>query len=318
MRKILGILLVLIIILGSLGCAKTETTQMEEVSIMLDWYPNAVHSFLYAAIAEGYFAEAGLNVKILMPAETSDPLKLTAAGQTTFALSYQPQLVMARAADVPVISLGAVVNHPLNTILVRDELHLQSPRDLEGKTVGYSLPVYEAIAKTAIVNAGGDLEKVNLIDIGWDLIPAMGTANVDAISGGFINHEKILLEKEGCPVNVFDPVQYGVPDYAELILITGEDFAENNSEIITKFWEAAEKGQKFVEENPEAALQILFDYQDEQFPLDQEVEKESLKMLLPLMEGFGKQDVAGWQEVIDWMYELQLIDAKPAAEECMD
>ncbi|KJS82172.1 MAG: ABC transporter substrate-binding protein [Peptococcaceae bacterium BICA1-8] len=315
MKKVLIIFIVIVLIFGLAACTqKEEQKGLQEVTVMLDWYPNAVHSFLYAALNKGYFAEEGLSVKILMPADTSDPLKLVAAGQTDFAISYQPQLVMARAQDIPVVSVASIVNHPLNTIMVGASDNIKRPKDLEGKTVGYSLPVYEAIVKTAVKNDGGDISKLSLIDIGWDLIPAMVTKKVNAISGGFINHEKILIEKEGYNVNIIDPVQYGVPDYYELILITSEKLFQENKELANKFWQAVKKGQSYVRDNPSEGLQLLLDNQNDQFPLDAEVEKESLEILLPLMQDFGKQELKGWQEVIEWMYELELIDKKPEAE----
>ncbi|MDK2822224.1 MAG: putative hydroxymethylpyrimidine transport system substrate-binding protein [Clostridia bacterium] len=314
MKKVFTYFLIVIVLLGAVGCNNQKTEGLKEVTVMLDWYPNAVHSFLYAALDKGYFQKEGLKVKILMPAETSDPLKLVAAGKTTFAISYQPQLVMARANDIPVVSIASIVGHPLNTLMVLEEKEIQNPKDLEGKTVGYSLPVYEAIVKTAVKKAGGDISKLNLIDIGWDLIPALVTKKVDAISGGFINHEKILIEKEGYKVREIDPVQYGVPDYYELIMITSEELVTKDRELIKRFWQAVNKGQDYVKNHPEEALKLLFANQSEQFPLDKDVEKESLNILLPLMEPFGKQELERWQEVINWMHEMKLIEKKPEAD----
>jgi len=309
MKKIALFLLITFILLSLPGCSAKQ-----EVTVMLDWYPNAVHSFLYAALEKGYFQEQGLDVKLQMPAETNDPLKLVAAGKTTFAISYQPQLVMARAKEIPVISIASIVNHPLNTIMVPADSAIKTPEDFEGKTIGYSLPVYEAIVKTAVENSGGDINKVNLIDIGWDLIPALATDRVDGISGGFINHEMILLEKEGYQVKTIDPVKYGVPDYYELIMVANEETVTKKKDLVQKFWKAVEKGQVYVQENPQEALDLLLAKQNEAFPLDPEVEKKSLEILLPLMDDFGKQDLASWQAVIDWMAEMKLIEKKPEAE----
>lgn len=76
---------------------------------MLDWYPNAVHSFIYAAIEKGYFKEEGVKVNIKFSNPT-DPLTLAAAGKVTVGLYYQPDVVMAKANEqIPVKSIGAVV-----------------------------------------------------------------------------------------------------------------------------------------------------------------------------------------------------------------
>src|SRR3954449_10625147 len=110
-KSFLIILSLLLLLLSACGKGdekssnqKTSSTdkKLEKVSLMLDWYPNAVHSFLYAAEEEGYFKEQGLDVDIQMPADTNDPLKLVAADQVDMAISYQPQVLVARSEEIPV------------------------------------------------------------------------------------------------------------------------------------------------------------------------------------------------------------------------
>lgn len=90
------------------SAAGTEPT---ELTIALDWYPNAVHSFLYAAEEQGYFKEENLKVNLQMPSDTNDPLRMAAAGKVDMAISYQPQVVQARSEDIKVVSIAALVRH---------------------------------------------------------------------------------------------------------------------------------------------------------------------------------------------------------------
>lgn len=154
---------------------------------------------------------------------------------------------------------------------------------------------------------GGDSTKLNYVDIGWDLIPAMTTSKVDAIIGGYVNHEKPLLEKEGMKLTSFDPSEYGVPDYYELVLTASEAGLESKSEAFKKFIDAAAKGQQYTVEHPAQSLQGLLDLQSDNFPLDAEIEKQSLDILLPLMdagsEPFGSQTEESWSSVINWLSE---------------
>ncbi len=315
-------LVMLILVFGLLaGCGSTpppvdqagETKQnLEKVSVMLDWYPNAVHAFLYTAIAEGYFAKQGIEVDIKMPAETNDPLRLVASGEVDLALSYQPQVIMARGEGIPVQSVAAVVRHPLNYLMIPEESPIQSPKDLMEKKVGYpAIPLNDALVKTMVEHDGGDFSRVEMIDVGWDLIPAISTNKVDALSGGFINHEFVLLEKEGQKMRAVNPTEYGVPDYYELVLVSGEAYIRDNLPLIKKFWEAAVKGQGFVRNHPEQGLKYLLEHENDSFPLEEDVEEKSLQTLLPLMneEGqpFGAQTEESWQEVADWLYENGLV-----------
>ena len=102
------------------------------------------------------------------------------------------------------------------------------------------------------------MSKVKVLDVAWDLMPSLATNNVDAIVGAYINHELVILNKEGHDVEIFfDPSDYGVPDSYELIIVTGEKTLGEKKSSFEKFWRALTKGQEIVNENPEAGLQVL-------------------------------------------------------------
>jgi len=298
-----------------------ETEQnTETISIMLDWYPNAVHSFLYAAQKNGYFAKQGLEVNIQMPADTNDALKLVAAGKVDLALSYQPQVLMARGENIPVKSIAAIVRHPLNHLMVPEGGSAKSPKDLVGKKVGYSsIPLYEAMMRTMIKHDGGDPQNVDMIDVGFSFIPAIATNKVDAIIGGFINHEQLLLAKEGQPMTAISPTDFGVPDYNELVLVASEQGLTEKQALFKKFIAAITEGQQFVAQNKQKSLSILFEHEDQTSPLDKEIETKSLDILLPLMDAgeqaFGYQDPTSWSNVRDWLVDNDLLPKDTKAED---
>lgn len=292
----------------------------DKLSIMLDWYPNAVHSFIYVAQEKGYFADQGLDVEIQMPADTNDSLKLVAAGKIDLALSYQPQILLARGENIPVRSIAAVVRHPLVHLLTEANGNVNSPKDLEGKTVGYSsIPLYEAMVRTMISHDGGNPDNMNLVDVGFDLIPSLASGQADAIMGGFINHEQLILEKEGHAMKSINPVDYGVPDYYELVLTASEAGIEAKKDQLTRFVKAIQEGQKYVTEHPEEALNILLAHENETSPLDPEIETKSLAILLPLMneedKPFGRQEMESWENVRAWLVEKDLIPESVKAED---
>ncbi len=301
------------------ACGKSESSkssgkdaELQKVSLMLDWYPNAVHSFLYAAQEKGYFKEQGLDVDIQMPADTNDPLKLVAADKIDMALSYQPQVLVARGEDIPVQSFAAIVRHPLNQLMVPADSSVQSPKDLAGKTIGYpSIPLDEAIVSTMVKADGGEAGKIKMVDVGWDLIPAMATKKTDALIGGYINHEKLLLDKEGHPMRTLNPADYGVPDYYELVLVGSEKGLKTKPDVFKKFMAAITKGQKYVSEHPEEGLSVLMKHEDKSSPLEKDVETKSLEILLPLMDAkdknFGYQDPETWNKVAQWLKENKVI-----------
>ena len=317
MKKLLAMLLTAVLAFGAVGCGGSEPAAedgLEDFSIVLDWYPNAIHSFLYVADEKGYFAEEGLNLVVNFPANTNDGISLPAAGRADLGMYYlQDAILTAVGEDVPIVSVGSVVQESLNVVISLKEKGIDSPADLAGKKIGYAgTALSEAQIQCMLEKAGVSADECQLIDVGFDLLTATTTGQVDATIGNMINHEVPQLEEQGIDINYFRPVDHGVPMYYELVFLAGQDMVENNPEKLQKFLRAAQKGFDFMQENPEEALQILLDNQNaENFPLSPTVEQASMDVLLPLMaqEGvpFMTQDISVWQENADWLYEMGLL-----------
>ena len=311
---------------GSTETAETanaaESGELRELDVVLDWYPNALHAFLYEAIEKGYYAEEGLKVNIRFPSNTNDALSLVAAGKADIGLYYQHDVIQARAnQNVPVKSIGAVVQGPLNIILSLKEKDITSPSDLVGKTIGYAgTELSEALIRSIMNYVGADYSDVTMIDVGFDLMSSMTTGNVDATIGCLVNHEVPQMEEEGFEVNWFSLDDYGVPTNYEGVFVANDDAIENDSETLKAFLRASAKGFADMQADPEEALSILLANQNEEnFPLSETVERSSINVLLPIMETedarFLSQSDECWQENIDWMLEQGLISSAPSLDD---
>ena len=294
---------------------QTDNKDLREVNVVLDWYPNAIHTFLYTAIERGYFAEEGLDVKIHFPANDNDALALVAAGKAEIGMYYQQDVIQAVANQgTGIKSIGAIVQSPLNVILSLKDKNITKPEDLVGKTIGYGGTVLsEALVKCMMENVGADASDVNMINVGFELMSSMTTGNVDATIGCLVNHEVPQLEEEGFDVNYFSVSGYGIPNYYEEVFLTNDDLLENEPEVVAGFLRAAKKGFDDFKADPDGCLAILMNNQNEEnFPLTQSVEEQSCATLIPLMEtedaAFLTQTDECWQENIDWMLENQLVD----------
>ncbi len=296
--------------------------ELWDLDVVLDWYPNALHAFLYVAIDKGYFADEGLNVNIRFPSNANDAISLVAAGRAEIGLYYQQDVVIARAnQDVPVKSIAAVVQGPLNIVLSLSEKGIQSPSDLVGRTIGYAgTELSEALIRSTMAYVGADASDVTMIDVGFDLMSSMTTGNVDATIGCLVNHEVPQMQEEGFDVSWFDLDDYGVPTYYEGIFLANDQLIESEPETLKAFLRACAKGFDDMQADPEEALSILLANQNEEnFPLSETVERQSMATLLPLMETadapFLSQSEACWQENVDWLLGEGLIDEAPALED---
>ncbi len=319
-----ALLLVFVLLLGTAGCgggesnvASTSDNELEEFDIVLDWYPNAIHAFLYAAMENGYFEEEGLKLNIQFPANPNDGISMPAAGKADLGIYYQMDTLMTKYnEEVPVVCIGALLQQSMNVVISLKEANINGPTDLIGKKVGYAGAAQsEAEMASIMENVGAAMDDIEYIDVGFDLLTATTTGQVDATIGNMVNHELPQLEENGFEVNYFFSTDYGVPQHYELVFIAGEKAVNENPEKFQRFLRAATKGYEFTRDNPEEALEILLNNQNEEnFPLSVNVEKRSLEMLLPAFETedakFLSQDVKIWQDSADWLFERNILDEK--------
>lgn len=274
------------------------------VTLALDWYPNANHAGIYVAQDRGYFAEAGLEVEIVVPSDPTTVLQTVGAGRDTFGISYQSEVLFAREQEVPVVSVAALVQHPLNSLMVLADSPIRTPADLAGRSVAVTgLPADEAFLRTMLEEAGLTLDDVEVINVGYDLLPSVFSRRADAVIGVYWTHETILAEREGYPVRYLRVEEWGVPDYYELVLVTGESIPDGDEEMVRAFLGALQQGYEGAIADPEAALDLLI---AESPDLVREVELEGLELLMPLWTEngtipFGQQTAERWEAFGEWL-----------------
>lgn len=318
MKKIFTIFIMVTLLLS---CNSKKEKDLKEVSIILDWYPNAVHSFLYTAIEKGYFKDEGIKMNIIYPSSPSDSLTLPAAKKADIGISYLNSVVMARANEnIPIKSFGAVLQRSVNTVISLKEKNITSPKDFQNKIAGTSGGVLsEAYLKSMMISEDVNPSSLKVTDVGFELLTSMITNQVDFTIGNMINHEVPVIKEKGIEINYFLIDDFGIPQAYELILVANDESLNENKDTYTKVLKAMKKGFEDVKSNPKESLDLLLSKQAvDQFPLSETVEKESLEILLPIMETpqdkFLTQTEEIWENNITWLYENGIIEKKLPAE----
>jgi putative hydroxymethylpyrimidine transport system substrate-binding protein len=276
----------------------TSAPAVRPFTVMLDFFPNADHAALYSAIAHGDFRAVGLDVRPQIPAEPADPLKLLAAGKVDMAISYEPELLLARDQGSKLVSIGALVQRPLTSIIALPGQHVRTVADLAGKRVGTAgIPYQAAELHTALQTAGVSPGAVQEVNVGFNLVPAMLSGKVAATLGGFWNYEAIqlrLLHKHPIviPVN-----EAGVPAYDELVLVVREDEARSRGQDLRAFMQALTRGEREVRANPQAAAALVVKANPS---LEPALQLESIRQTLPAATPTSASDPYGWQEPSAW------------------
>jgi ABC-type nitrate/sulfonate/bicarbonate transport system substrate-binding protein len=283
--------------------ATEEPQELVEVSLALDWFPWSNHSGLYVAQERGYFEDEGLKVNIYVPGDPSTVLLTVAAGRDDFGISYQPELLIAREQGIEAVSIMAMVQHPLNSVMALAESGIVEPKDLKGKKVGApGLPSDEALIDTMLRSQGLTIDDVEMVNVGFNLVPALISKSVDAIVGAYWVHESISANNQGFDLNIMRMEEHGVPDFYELVIVASEDKIANDPEIIQKFVKAVTRGYKDAIADPLDAVAVLKSVKPE---TDLAIENPGVALLAPLWATdngvFGWQEQARWDEFANWM-----------------
>ncbi|MBV9681893.1 MAG: ABC transporter substrate-binding protein, partial [Solirubrobacterales bacterium] len=246
------------------GCGEKQesvsgaASSVQQLTLMLDWFPNADHAGIYQSLAEGDFAKAGLNVHVQVPSDPAAPLRLLAAGKVDAAISYEPELLLARNQGQALVSVAAIVQKPLTSIVSVGSKHITTPAQLRGKRVGNAGISYQhAYLTTILARAGVPASSVKEINVGADLVPAMLSGRVDATLGAFWNYEAIQLAMLKKHPNVIHMEQVGVPAYDELIVVVRKNTIVNHPDVVRRLVQALARGYEAVRNNPPAAVANL-------------------------------------------------------------
>lgn len=155
----------------------------DPLTVVLDWFVNPDHGPIIVAERQGWFAEAGLEVEIVAPADPADPPKMAASGQADLAVTYQPQLYLQHAEGLPLKRVGTLVESPLYCVMAKAEGPVQGLADLKGRKVGFSVAgIEEALLHTMLRTNGVEPAEVEFVNVNFALTPALASGQVDAVA----------------------------------------------------------------------------------------------------------------------------------------
>lgn len=252
----------------------------DRLTVLLDWFVNPDHAALIVARDGGFFADQGLDVELIAPADPNDPPKLVAAGEAEVAVSYQPQLHIMADQRLPLTRIGTLVSSPLNSLVVLDDGPIRSIADLGGRRVGYSVGGFEdALLGAMLQGVGLELDDVELINVNWSLSPSLIAGQVDAVIGAFRNFELNQMDIVGAPGRAFFPEDHGVPAYDELILIAHTGTAESDDRL-PRFLAALRDATTFIRNEPDEAWRLFVESDPD---LDDELNRRAWADTIPLL-----------------------------------
>ena len=319
MRRVMGAVALLAAAIGlAAGCGEKQEgrggVEAEPFELALDFYVNPDHAGIYAALENGRFEEAGLDVTPRVPSDPAAPIKLVAAGKADLAISYEPEVLIARDQGQPVVAVAALVSTPLTSLISLPEAKIDEPADLRGKTLATAGIPYQEAFLGAILReehiAPGEVKTQN---VGLGLLPAVISGRADAMLGGFRNIEGVDLAERGLNPRVVPVDELGIPTYDELVLVANSERVADDPEPVRLFIAALEQGTRDAVGDPGAATDAVLAAGE---GLDPKLTRAEIDATLPLLmpkskRPYGYMSEREWQEFAEFLAAEGVIEALP-------
>ncbi|MFC2993665.1 ABC transporter substrate-binding protein [Halomonas tibetensis] len=280
---------------------------LKPLKIMLDWYPGPQHAALLIAQHKGLMERQGLQVTLSTPADPTLPTRLLAAGRIDLAVSRQPLLHLQVDQGLPLIRIGTLVDLPLAGLLLRDDGTMESPAQLAGKRIGYSVEESRELLLPALLKPHGiAIEELELVDVNFSAVIHM----VDESLDGVMTPQRLALPRrlgdEGITARLLNLEEHGFPRHEGLILVANRDRLGGQKESLRRLLEALTEATAWSLEHPEEAWALLADIEP---TLDTPANQDAWPaMLMRLSARPAALDQGGYRRFEAFLHEQGLLE----------
>ena len=260
-------------------CSAVVAVYAQQITFTPQWTPQSQFAGYYAALENGYYEEAGIDVDIMHPAKSYSSINMLLDGSADIITSELIQAMDAVDEDIKLVNLLQTTQHSTLVLLAREE-NLRSIMQLRGGRIG--------TWKIGLNEIPQMLDNHQNLDIEWiKFINPLNLYISGAIDATLVKsyNEQILFSMSGItPGSVLKFSDMGF-DFPEDGLYVTEDFYKRNTELCQKFAQASRKGWEWVRNNREAAIGIVMKYvKAENVPTNIYNQKLMLEVLLEAQE----------------------------------
>jgi ABC-type nitrate/sulfonate/bicarbonate transport system substrate-binding protein len=288
----------------------SQAGEMTKISFMLDWVPNTNHTGIFVAQTNGYFIDVGLDVEIVQPGEVYAE-QAVISGVADFGISFQEQVTLARADNIPLVSIAAIIQHNTSGFASRAELNALSPKDWEGLRYGsFGSPFEEPTLEVLMQCNAGVYSNLEVVNTGFaDPLALLDETQID-LAWIFFAWQGVQAELQGIELNVVMMEDWFecVPDYYTPVIVTSEATIEEKPDVVRSFLAALSRGYEFAIANPLDAAEILLEAAPE---LDATLVRQSQEWLSPRYQSdalrWGEQQLSVWVGYSNWMADHNII-----------
>ncbi|HNH19388.1 MAG TPA: ABC transporter substrate-binding protein [Pseudomonadales bacterium] len=280
----------------------------EPIHLQLRWHHQFQFAGYYAAIEQGYYREAGLDVVIHPGSPGVTPVAEVLTGRAHYGVANS-ELLLQRLRGQPLVALASVFQHSSSILLSRKERCATTPHDLIGRKVMLMDRQVDADFLAMFKNEGIADSAIELLPSSYQ-INDLAEGKVDAFNA-YRTNEPFYLTQQGIGYCVLDPRNYGVDFYSD-ILFTSEEELRQHPERVRAFTAASLKGWRYAMQHPEEIITLLRHKYD--VPKSAEhlrYEAETMRsLILPEVIEIGHMNPGRWEHMADTFVRVGMVRDK--------
>jgi ABC-type nitrate/sulfonate/bicarbonate transport system substrate-binding protein len=309
-QRLLGLLLLaaLPLLAGCIGQSTTSSYDgpVAKVSLALDWTPNTNHTGIYVAMQKGYYRQNGIDLSLTPYSSSVYPEQLVGTGKAEFGISFPESVTTFRAQDVPVVSIGAIIEHNTSALISLKSSGLDSVAKLAGKRyAGFGGAYEQPVISEMLSCVGATNTSFQNITTQLDPIAALKSGQFD-FAWVYLGWEGIEAQQQGVALNVFPLPDYCIPDYSSPVIITNQQLIQQHPDVIKRFMQATAEGYEYAIQHPADAAKLLIQGAPKGSFDDQQLVAKSQAYLSPLYAPgeacWGMQSQASWTNYPRFMF----------------
>ncbi|WP_246246948.1 GGDEF domain-containing protein [Candidatus Methylobacter favarea] len=249
----------------------------EKIHLQLRWHHQFQFAGYYAALEQGYYRQAGLDVILHEGSPEKFSVSEVLQGHAQYGVANS-ELLLDRLRGAPLVALAAIFQHSPSVLLARKDAGILSPDDLIGKDVMLMDKAVDADFFAMLHNEGVSLAKIHVIPSSFN-IQDLVDGKVVAFNS-YLSNEPYYLKQHGVEYTVLNPRNYGVDFYSD-ILFTTEDEIKQHPDRVKAFRSATLEGWRYAMNHPQEIIDLLIGkYQVKKSRSHLEFEAEAMRSLI--------------------------------------
>ncbi|WP_158541395.1 MULTISPECIES: GGDEF domain-containing protein [unclassified Pseudomonas] len=302
-------LLLSIVLLWAQAAWASSVTQRESsahtIDVQLRWKHQFQFAGYYAAIAQGYYREEGLEVRLHEGGPSVTPVEEVLSGRAQYG-EANSELLYARLHGKPLVALAVIFQHSPSVLLARTDQQVRTVHDLIGKPVMLMGEQTDADFLAMFRSEGIPLDKLNLLPSSYQ-IEDLANGKVTAFNS-YLTNEPFYLQQRGVDYNVISPVTYGIDFYSD-ILFTSQAEIDEHPQRVEAFRRATLRGWRYAMDNPEQIIDLLINqYSVKKSRAHLQYEAQAMRPLVlsDLIE-IGHMNPGRWQRMAETFLDLGMV-----------